>query len=323
MTPWYEHAAHRVGAEDMLCKVQDSLAHLMPINDKAANHNYNYTIEEVSDPRRWPYRGRISDHANIIDFLKEREITSEIHRIESDVMGSSVLVVTVDAIDSQKYYNSPKYFATRLFNLWKIGSREKNNGVLVLAVQSARRIEIEVGIGLEWHMTKEWCTSMLEYDVVPKFKAGEYGKGLLVAVEQIGKKMRNDRAALWNKRTNGLPVGWIAFTTLALGYTSYSNHKYDLRSRACGNCNMVVRKSDIESWETTRSATHRTRGEIRRKYTCIACGHHGAFYQTTPMYDSVRYREDGSPHYYNRERSSSSSSNSGGSSRGGGGGASW
>jgi uncharacterized protein len=45
-------------------------------------------------------------------------------------------VVTVDKLDSS---DTPKKFATRLFNHWGVGNREKNNGILVLLVTKRRR----------------------------------------------------------------------------------------------------------------------------------------------------------------------------------------
>ena len=98
------------------------------------------SINTVRDPRR--YRTRVTDHAGIVPLLSEREITSEIYSIERDVQGSSVLVVTVEQINTRRY--TPKSFATALFNEWQIGSAERNNGVLLLVVKSARRLEIEV-----------------------------------------------------------------------------------------------------------------------------------------------------------------------------------
>lgn len=154
------------------------------------------SVETVRDPR--PDGARVSDHAGIVGLVSEQEITQEIHGIERQVRGSSVLVVTVDEINTRRY--TPKSFATALFNNWKIGSAERNNGVLLLVVKSSRRLEIEVGNGLMWHMNSEWCTRMLERSVVPKFKRGDYGEGLTIAVQRIGARMRDDSAALWEKR---------------------------------------------------------------------------------------------------------------------------
>ena len=150
----------------------------------------------------------------------------------------------------------------------------------------------------------------------------------------------------------------------ALGSTWHNAHQSDRRSRACGNCDMVVPKSAIGNWERIRNPTDKCTGENRREYTCQyvleipirepsqepqlsrimpfnvanhegslclqrfescpdrGCGYRGVFVRMIPMYDAVRYRSDGSPHYYNHRRDYESG-NSGGSSSGGGGGASW
>jgi uncharacterized protein len=41
-----------------------------------------------------------------------------------------------------------KRFATRLFNSWGLGDRRKNNGVLLLVSTGDRRVEVEIGRGL-------------------------------------------------------------------------------------------------------------------------------------------------------------------------------
>ena len=109
----------------------------------------------------------------------------------------------------------------------------------------------------------------------------------------------------------------------AFGSSWYEGHKRDRLSRACGRCEIVVPKSEIGKWERIRDPTNKLKGENRRAYTCQSCGYRGSFVQMLPMYDAVRYRSDGSPHYYNHRRDYESGSSSGGSSSGGGGGASW
>merc|ERR1719213_1407200 len=104
-----------------------------------------------------------------------KEISKEISRIESEVKGSQGLVVTVPDVPAGQ---SPKQFATELFNKWGIGSKKTQNGVLILVVKDQRRVEIEVGLALEGSFDNSWCTSMLKEEVVPLFKEGRYGDGI-------------------------------------------------------------------------------------------------------------------------------------------------
>ena len=73
------------------------------------------TVSDVDDPR---WNGmRIADDAGIIDFASSLAIGREIRSIEWNVLGSQVVVVTVDRV-----HGSPKAFTTELFNSWRIGS---------------------------------------------------------------------------------------------------------------------------------------------------------------------------------------------------------
>ncbi|MEO8008050.1 MAG: TPM domain-containing protein [Betaproteobacteria bacterium] len=44
-------------------------------------------------------------------------------------------------------------FAVRIFESWKLGGRDKNNGVLIVVAPQEQRMRIEVGYGLEGTLT--------------------------------------------------------------------------------------------------------------------------------------------------------------------------
>ena len=140
---------------------------------------------DLSDPRKED--GRIADVADMLDAASRQQITQEIRRIEGDVKGSRVLIVTVHDVPAGQ---TPKQFATALFNKWGIGSKQRGNGVLVVVVKNAKRVEIEVGEGIEQRFDNSWCTSMLKAEVIPSFKQGKFGAGVLHGVEQIGERLR-------------------------------------------------------------------------------------------------------------------------------------
>ncbi len=271
----------------------------------------------LPDPRPG---GRIVDAAGMLDSSSSRAISEAIRRIERDVDGSQVIVVTAPDVPAGK---TPKQTANELFNYWGVGSMERENGVLVFVFRDARRVEIEVGLALDRRFDGSWCSSMLDAHVVPRFKAGEYGEGVLEGVNRIGERLRS--------AGGGAVAGaddWSGLATLAIGGLGVgvplaaSNYKFDRDRRKCEQCGEVVAEPNIGAWNTTISATNVNAGERRRSYACQACGHEGELTGVIPKYDSVRYGRDGRPHYYNRP--SSSSSRSGGSSSGrGGGGASW
>ena len=62
--------------------------------------------------------------------------------------------------------------------------------MLVLVVKDQRRVEVEVGVGLNRRMSSSWCSGMLQDVAIPEFKEGRYGKGVAAAVERIGERLR-------------------------------------------------------------------------------------------------------------------------------------
>lgn len=135
-------------------------------------------VTDVPNPRtsnRW-----VSDSANIIDADTEAKIEAVVQQLY-DGRTIELAVVTVD--DTRE---TPKAFATALFAHWGIGNAQTNNGVLVLMVMGKRRLEIETGTGIEAALPAQWLSDMQARDMVPKFKARDFGGGLLAGVEAIG-----------------------------------------------------------------------------------------------------------------------------------------
>ncbi len=57
-----------------------------------------------------------------------------------------VTVNTTRPLDSKTY-------AVELFQKWGIGEKDKDNGLLILFVKKDKRVEVEVGYGLEGTIT--------------------------------------------------------------------------------------------------------------------------------------------------------------------------
>src|SRR4051794_35522876 len=112
------------------------------------------TVADVPNPR--PGGGWVSDVAGALDPDQERALNDELSALDRD-LGVEVAVVTVDSVDGE----TPKSFATPLFQRWGIGKAGADNGVLVLLVLGTERdVEIEPGYGLEGLLTDAWLWRM-------------------------------------------------------------------------------------------------------------------------------------------------------------------
>ena len=68
---------------------------------------------------------------------------------------------------------------------WKLGSKEKDNGLLFLIAPNERKMRIEVGQGLEGVMTDLHTKKIQEDVVVPFFKERRMSEGILNGVKAI------------------------------------------------------------------------------------------------------------------------------------------
>lgn len=78
----------------------------------------------------------------------------------------------------------PENYAFFLFNKWRLG-KKNGNAVLMLVSMHERRIEIEVGAGLENILGKAFLEKLLDETVMPLLKKSKYGEGLFEGMKLL------------------------------------------------------------------------------------------------------------------------------------------
>lgn len=141
-------------------------------------------VADVVNPRAH-HDGWVSDMAQVLPDDQEAALEGQLAALHRD-LGVEIAVVTVGDVDAP----TPRDFSTELFNAWGIGDVDANNGFLVLLVLDQRRIEMETGYGLEGVLTDGWLGRVRTERMVPAFKAGDYGTGLVRGVRAIDERLR-------------------------------------------------------------------------------------------------------------------------------------
>lgn len=139
-----------------------------------------YLVKEVPNPKKNGANGFISDPNNYINEIEEQQLNLKLWEIEQNTT-AQVAIVILKSIGKEV----PKNFAVKLFEEWGIGDKETDNGLLILTVIDQRRTAFEVGYGLEPVLTDIVCHRIGTDEIVPYFKEGEFGKGLLSAVSRV------------------------------------------------------------------------------------------------------------------------------------------
>jgi uncharacterized protein len=125
----------------------------------------------------------VNDFAHVID-AKSAQGIERLSRSLKMASGDVVVVATVPTIAG---YGSIDEFATKLFENGGrgIGEKGKDNGVLIVLALQERRVRIEVGYALEQFITDRFAGETIRQYMVPEFRNGGYGQGLLVGTARI------------------------------------------------------------------------------------------------------------------------------------------
>lgn len=125
----------------------------------------------------------VNDFAHVID-AKSAQGIERLSRSLKKASGDTVVVATVPTFAP---YGSIDEYATKLFenNGRGIGEKGKDNGLLIVLALKERRVRIEVGYALEQFVTDRFAGETIRQYMVPEFRNGGYGQGLLVGTARI------------------------------------------------------------------------------------------------------------------------------------------
>ncbi len=76
---------------------------------------------------------------------------------------------------------------------WKLGRKGVDDGVLLLIAKNDRKLKIEVGYGLEGVLPDAIAKRIIEDDIVPRFKQGDFYGGIRAGVDRIMRVVEGEK----------------------------------------------------------------------------------------------------------------------------------
>ncbi len=137
------------------------------------------------------YVGHVNDFAEVISQDEGAKITALARAVEQSTTAEIAVVTlpTIAPLDIDLY-------SVKLFERWGVGKKGKDNGVLIILAMKERKWRIEPGYGLEGALPDVLCSEIGRSVMVPYFKQGQFGKGLLAGTmsvaERIGREYNVD-----------------------------------------------------------------------------------------------------------------------------------
>jgi uncharacterized protein len=158
----------------------------------------------------------VNDFAGILSPADKAAIESRCRELREKT-GAQLAVVTLKSLEG----GSLEDFSFKLAEKWGIHQQGKKNGILVLVAMQEHKSRIEVGYDLEPIVPDILAGRIIDQQLRPQFRAGQYGAGLLAAtsalVDLVEKGEPADMAAIkasQRRQPDGNPVMAVLFIAI-------------------------------------------------------------------------------------------------------------
>lgn len=179
----------------------------------------------------------INDYADLLSPVQEAEIARKL----ADLRKFRDIEMTVLTIEQRGDYGQDvtnEVFATNLFNTWRLGDTNRNDGVLFVVSRLDRDMRIEVGGG--YGTTKDAALKrIIDRVVIPEFRLNNYATGVINGVDQTIREI----GGVWPDQYNANVVtrwwtdikawlgGFIVLLLAPIGWLAYRGYRAANRRR--------------------------------------------------------------------------------------------
>ncbi len=130
---------------------------------------------------------RIHDEAKILspEFVSRLE-----HQLKADQDTTSNQIAVL-VIGSLEGYPMEEY-TYKVAKEWKLGQKDKDNGVLLFVSIKDRAIRIETGYGVEGALPDALCNQIIRHEIAPYFRQENYEAGIQAGIDAITKAIAGE-----------------------------------------------------------------------------------------------------------------------------------
>jgi uncharacterized protein len=155
---------------------------------------------------------RVHDEGGILSQQVVNYLEQSLKSFE-DSTSNQIAVLIVNSLEGE----SIDQFGIRVADQWKLGQKDKDNGVILLIALNDRKMRIEVGQGLEGPLPDAICNRIIRNEMAPAFRRRDYDGGVVAAVEGIRKAIKGEYQGTGpTQRKRGTPVGFIILIILII-----------------------------------------------------------------------------------------------------------
>jgi uncharacterized protein len=139
-------------------------------------------------PELWNMR--VHDDAHVLKQETIDRLEKKLAQYE-DSTSNQIAILIVSSLDGE----SIEDYSIKVAEAWKLGKKNKDNGVLLLIAVEDHNMRIEVGEGLEGVLTDAISSRIIRNEMAPHFRRGDYDSGITAAMDGIIKAIGGEYTA--------------------------------------------------------------------------------------------------------------------------------
>ena len=135
-------------------------------------------VGQKAVPELW--NTRVHDDAQA---LKQETIDKLEKQLEAyeDSTSNQIAVLIISSLEGETIED----YSLRVAEKWKLGQKDKDNGVLLLVAVDDHKMRIEVGSGLEGVLTDALSSRIIRNEMAPNFRRADFDSGVTAGIDGI------------------------------------------------------------------------------------------------------------------------------------------
>lgn len=156
---------------------------------------------------------RVHDDAGILSPSTVDYLERSLQAFE-DSTSNQIAVLIVPTLEGETI----DQFGIRVADAWKLGAKDRDNGVILLVALEERKMRIEVGQGLEGPLPDAVCNRIIRNEMAPAFRRQQYDAGVVASVDAIRKAIKGEYVGTGTHKTKRqrLPAGFIVLLLIII-----------------------------------------------------------------------------------------------------------
>ncbi len=147
-----------------------------------------------------------NDYASLVSPDDAARMNGELRQFEEQTSNQIVVAIFPSLPEP-----SLEDFTSRTAQSWRVGQKKLNNGAVLFLFVQDHKSRIEVGYGLEGALPDATCKDILEDQLAPKFRQGDYAGGLEAAIGAMMAATRGEYKGAGSSRPRqaAIPQGCV------------------------------------------------------------------------------------------------------------------